>query len=241
MKKCDLVNGAYSKLRISGITVNPSPEDVQIALSRLEDMMSEWQDARNVCLDYDFDYDLMADPNAEAGIPRFASEAVKSCLAVRLIPDFNKQVPPQLERQAAASFSAISGKVHQLRETAYPRRQPRGNGNTTGVGLYQRYYFPDDRAPANCKTEHMVAEGVRDFNIEFSSILKDETISSYTKAVESGLTLLSESTNADGQSIDVRVKADRAGSYYIDFKVTASDGQIYPRTVYFSVAERKQI
>ena len=52
--KIELLDRAYSKLRISGITVNPTPGDVEIALDEMECMLAEW-DLVNVCLGYQFE------------------------------------------------------------------------------------------------------------------------------------------------------------------------------------------
>ncbi len=39
--KVDILNDAYSKIRISGLTVTPTPPDLELSLNRLESMMSE--------------------------------------------------------------------------------------------------------------------------------------------------------------------------------------------------------
>ena len=51
--KADLINGAYSLMRISGITVDPSADDLALALERLEDMAEEFA-GRNIITDYNF-------------------------------------------------------------------------------------------------------------------------------------------------------------------------------------------
>jgi len=40
--KIKLIQSMYSQMRISGLTVNPTPEDIEVALYRLEDMMAEF-------------------------------------------------------------------------------------------------------------------------------------------------------------------------------------------------------
>jgi len=39
--KVDRLSAAYSKLRISGLTVDPNPSDLELALNELENMMAE--------------------------------------------------------------------------------------------------------------------------------------------------------------------------------------------------------
>jgi hypothetical protein len=65
--KVDLISGAYSKLRISGLTVQPTPEDLELALTRLENTMAEIEGARNICLGYNFED--QPDPNSVSNIP----------------------------------------------------------------------------------------------------------------------------------------------------------------------------
>ena len=40
--KNDIILGAYDEMMISGLTVAPDPESMQLALNRLEDMMSDF-------------------------------------------------------------------------------------------------------------------------------------------------------------------------------------------------------
>ena len=51
MTKSDLVMGAYDEMRISGLTVKPSSEDIVLAIKRLDNMMADWQN-KGLCLEY---------------------------------------------------------------------------------------------------------------------------------------------------------------------------------------------
>ncbi len=102
-KKIDILKGAYSQIRISGLTVQPSPEDAEVALSRLEDMMQELELTRNMCLGYRFE--AVPDLDTETGVSPGLDHFMKTNLGVRLVPDFNKQIPPTLVFQASQSMS----------------------------------------------------------------------------------------------------------------------------------------
>ena len=52
--KIELINQAYSLIRISGITLDPSGEDISLALDRLETMAAEFY-GRNIKTDYNFE------------------------------------------------------------------------------------------------------------------------------------------------------------------------------------------
>ena len=105
--KVEIIIDAYSQLRISGITVQPTPEDLEVALMRLENMMAEWQ--TRVCVGYNFEDN--PDPNTEINVKRAFWHCLATNLAVRLIPDFNKAVPQVLMMQASSSYSAMSGSI----------------------------------------------------------------------------------------------------------------------------------
>lgn len=134
IKKIDIINGAYSQLRVSGLTVQATPEDVQLALDRLEDMASEWR-SRNVDVGYYFEDE--PDPDSIFGADRAYKQAFETNLAISLIPDFNKTVPQALAAKASATYSAMSSAVAQVCEVPYPSRMPRGSGN---FNRWNRFY-----------------------------------------------------------------------------------------------------
>ena len=136
-KKIDVINGAYSQLRISGLTVQATPEDVMVALDRLEDMASEWA-SRNVNVGYYFEDE--PDPDSIFGVERAYKQAFETNLAINLIPDFNKTVPQALAARASATYSTMSSSVAHVCEVPYPSRMPRGSGNTFRYNRWRRFY-----------------------------------------------------------------------------------------------------
>ena len=75
--KVDLVNRAYDWLRISGLTSNPLPEEVAIALDIQENMMYEFQ-SRNICSSWVFEE--CPDPNTDS--------IMKPCSDIKLFTRF---------------------------------------------------------------------------------------------------------------------------------------------------------
>ncbi len=192
--KVNLINDAYSKLRISGLTVLPSPEDLELALTRLENMMSEF-DTGGVQLGYNFEDD--PDPNSVTNIPTFAYDGISSSLAIRLIPDFNKQPSIQLLSSAESSMSVISGVVakNRLRQVQYPARMPVGSGNYL-INRWARFYYPAAIPPV--ESIQMLVGEINTYIESFQSYLKTgEDISSFTVEVSEGLTLLSSAQVGD--------------------------------------------
>ena len=78
-KKIDIINSAYTKLRISGITVSPSAENIEKALIRLEEMMALFEPT--LCVNYRFE--TTPNPNTETGADRVHDAMMSSNLAVQ--------------------------------------------------------------------------------------------------------------------------------------------------------------
>jgi hypothetical protein len=190
--KVNRINEAYSKLRISGLTVLPSAEDLELALTRLENMMSELSGTRNICLNYNFED--CPDPNSVTNIPNWSKDGISSLLATRLIPDFNKMVPAQLMAQAASSISSISGRVmrDKLRQVQYPDRMPVGSGNYR-YPRWARFYRQEVLPPNNCSTNPIKVGETKNYTISFSQEMeKGESIIDFYTDVSDGLTIDNE-------------------------------------------------
>lgn len=189
--KIDIISEAYAEMRVSGLTVIPSPEDLEWALVKLESMCSEWQGSRNICVGYAFE-DL-PDPNTDSGISLQFRQAFATNLAVRLLASFGKVADQTLARQAMQSFSVMSSALAITREVNYPNRQPRGSGNTLRYSRWWRFYRSTPRAPASCETMQITRGEIADYSVSFNSYLEEgETISSYTIDASDGLTVISD-------------------------------------------------
>ena len=148
--KGDLVNGAYSQMRISGLTVNPSPEDNVLALRRLENMASEFY-GRNICTGYNFEDSPDAD--SSSGLDKKFWYSFECLLAVRLLSDFGKgtqqKVDPMLLKSASGGLSFLYSATASPREVQYPSRQAIGAGNSLRYHRYRRFYTPTVEAPTS--------------------------------------------------------------------------------------------
>ena len=65
--KSDIINKAYDDLRISGLTTNATPDEIQTALIELESMAGEFR-VRN--MDANYNFEDIPDPSANSNIPR---------------------------------------------------------------------------------------------------------------------------------------------------------------------------
>lgn len=238
--KADIIIGAYSKMRISGLTVSATPEDTSLALERLEDMAAEF-DGRNIITAYNFEDD--PDTGSTHNLERKYVDAYKSNLAVRLFPDFGKgmQPDPVLMSQAQQGFSFLSAATAPRRQTQYPSRMPRGSGSTR-LNRWNRFFQPVDEAPLSSASVKMVIGDVEDFTEHFDSWLKDvEDVASYTIEAGSGLTLVSDSLETP--DVFYRIQADSAATGAICVKVVATTdtGRVTTRVINFDVKESAEV
>lgn len=238
--KVDIILGAYSQLRISGITRDPSPEDLETALCRLENMAAEW-DSRTISVGYNFEDE--PDPNSNAGIIRGFRHAFETNLAARLIPDFNKQVPGYLLGQANQSLSNLSSRAaaDRLRGVQYPSRQPTGSGNES-AWRWSRFFHKHEQAPQSSSTLSLYIGDVMDLREHFGSLLRDtEDLSSYTVTAESGVRVVSDSLS----SPDVVYRVEAEGSSgstsavsEVTVVATTDTGRVFTKKRYFEVIPR---
>jgi hypothetical protein len=239
--KADLINGAYSLMRISGLTVSPSASDLTLALKRLENMAHEFL-GRNIDVNYNFENSPTT--GALHNIDRKYWFAFETNLAARLLPDFGKEPSPALIMQQQASFSFLSSSTAPVRETTYPTRMPRGMANSRRSLAWSRYYTPESQAPLEGATNEMYVGDTNTFVESFAAYLgSGETISSFTISAETGLTidtsanatpLITYTITADGLTnntpvdllrvkIVVTTSADRVETRIINFKLLDSN------------------
>lgn len=236
--KATTINSAYSQMRISGLTVIPTPEDQELALFRLESMMAEFE-LRNICLHYNFEE--TPDPATDTGVVHGASHMMQTNLAIRLIADFNKVVPATLNQQAMQSLSTVSGWVAltNLRQVQAPRRMARGSGNTLRFNRWTRFERPTILPPNDCENNKMFADDIQDYVESFHAYLIGETIASFTIKATNGLTLQSSSSNDETVSYRIlAVDSATSGTFQqVTIIVTTSAGRIESRLIDFEIKQ----
>lgn len=234
--KIDHVNGAYSQLRISGLTVNPSPENIATGLDRLESMMADLEFNRGICIGYN--YEENPDPSTVSGVERQDKQMVDTNLAMRLVPDFNKVIPLTLQLQAKQSFSAVSGRVakEKLRQVQAPSRMPVGSGHRYRE-RYQRYYNPEQLPPNDCTTNIMVIGEIDNYHEDYTAYLDGETIASFTIVGTTGASIKSSSNTDTMVNYQVEaVNPAQAGTFNkVVITVTTSSGRINVREINFEI------
>ena len=240
--KVDRISAAYSKLRISGLTVDPNPSDLELALNELENMMSELA-SRGIEVGYNFE--LNPDPNSDLGVPQQFWNMINCNLAVRLIADFNKTVPDSLMMQAAQSMSNASARcaADRIRNVQYPSRQPVGSGNR----IYARWarFYGNDQLPPNAPSTLQIMQGeINDFTESFESYLRiDEAIASYSVVCDTGLVVVSSENDSPLITYRLSAPVNLAAGIWQQVKITATTdlGRVDVRVINFQVTPYVQV
>lgn len=245
-KKIDIINKAYSNMRISGLTRPASPEDLVVALDRLEDLAAEWEGS-NICIGYNFEAE--PDANASSNVhPKYILALSKS-LAVTLIPDFNKVVPQTLINEAdglrarASAFSA----AENLRMVQPSRRMPRGEVETLKFNRWQRFQRAEAKPPADCETNVMLIGEINDYFEDFNAYLRNsEEIQSFNIVADTGIDIESSELNAIiNTRVNYQIKAvsnsQEGGWKQVKITIQTTEGREEIRLVDFLVKSAKTV
>ena len=224
-------------MRISGITVIPTPKEIERAANRLENMMSEFLGAG---LNIEYNFEVTPDPNSPTNVQRAFWHMISTNLAIRLIPDFNKQVPQTLVFQASQSYSVASSIVaaQNIREVPYPNRQPRGVANELRTNNWERFYRSLAVPPTDSENEKITAGDVNDYQESFDAYLNTgETITLFVISSDNGLDILSSSN--DDPLISYRIKGVNSSTatafQQVQIVITTSTGRIETRLITFEL------
>lgn len=230
--KIEIVNRAYQALRISGLTVQAIPEENDMALSMLEDMMWEFESV-NICTDYYFSGDKI-DPNSPSGLQPYTHNAASMNLANRIANFFGKETPSGILKQAVGSLANWSSRTAKVNPINPSARQPRGSGSTLRFSNWQRYYGNMSDAPISCDTFTLKVDATDFFTVDFSPYLLDgATIVSFETLVSSGIDMLQ--IVQDGPIFTLECKGLFTGYSIIELKVTTSTGRVNPQAINFNI------
>lgn len=240
MLKIDIINEAYKEIRISGLTRQPSPKELEYALIKLDSMASEWQDVRNICVNYNIEND--PDPNSEAGIKEGYRQTFATNLAMRVISAFGKVASPYLMGQASQSFSGLSTATAIVRETQYPERQPIGSGNSMRYSRWHRFYQKNPLAPIDCETQQITQGEISNYQLNLIDYLDDgETVDSYSFETSSKISVTEDDFSGLIWSYQAQAASNAGRLQRILFTVVTDLGRKQTFTINFNVTELPNI
>ncbi len=233
--KIDIVLAAYEELRISGLTSEPNPKEVESAIRRLDNMMLGWKN-KNLCLSYIRSESYSdIDPNQDSGINDTDMFAIVANLAKNLCAMFGKICHQQTMIDAKEGYDNLFSAVVPERES--DPYMPLGSGRPFGNTFAWRYkYQGDDKnAPDNCATFDLKVGQTDIFSVDFTRyLLNDNTIDSYVIDDGEGVSI-SDDQESDGV-ITFKAEGLTAGFSPIKITITSTpSGRVDPETINFNV------
>lgn len=127
--KRELVNQAYSELALQGYEFDITPEEVTLAIKRMDSMVATWGKL-NIRLGYALPGSPGdSDPDQDSGIPDTAAEAVYLNLAIRLAAGQGKNLNPATMMTAREAYQTLLFDAAQPIEQQFRPNLPRGAGN----------------------------------------------------------------------------------------------------------------
>lgn len=124
----DFVDGALTEIGYANYAFDVGAEQLEAVKRRLDSMMAEWN-ARGLRLGYPLPSSpAESDLADETGVPDSAYEAIITNLAVRIAPQFGKQVMAETKRAAKGAYNTLLSLAAMPEEMQLPR-MPSGAGN----------------------------------------------------------------------------------------------------------------
>lgn len=231
--KGSIVDGAYSRLRISGLTDSATPAEVSLALDVLEDMMASFE-AVNIVLGYRFSGS--PDTAEESGIDYTQIGPVKNLLACELAVHFGKELTQTLALMQSAAMGSLYAFTAKTRQVQPSRRMPRGSGNMR-LNSFNNFMQPAAQPPISYQTNNITIGGIDDFTESFVIWLSGETIASYAITSTIGLQVSNDSEIDGVISYRVECLESAANLETVSFVVTTDTGRVNNVMVSFNCTE----
>lgn len=216
--KGDLVQGTYSLMRISGLTVNPTPEDTTLALSVADDYA---QELKGIGLDVSWQIPESygnSDPSDTSGLTVEMAGPFKKLLMRELVLAFGRETTQTLELIASKGMRALENIVVCVPDAQNPTTLPYGSGNEWG---YQdRKFFSEP--VVNNDAYYGFSGDVYNYSQDFSQWLVDADLVSVEWEVgNSGMTIANETFTETVASAELTF--NMAGGYTVCITATKTD------------------
>jgi hypothetical protein len=241
MLKQEAINQAYGQIRISGLTTDVVPEESDIALFELDQVMTAWR-AMGRNINYNFplpttdDTQIQSNPEDVLGVYDWAEQGVIATLAANLVEYYGKEIPAGVSRKQRFGVNVIKQQTVKLDQQQYPHRMPIGSGNRfRQTGIIARYYWPSYKGRADA-TEIIVGQNL-DMTSDFTGDLQagDDLVSYTIEANGRGITLQSDSRTVN--VINYRVLANKDCEGKVSIVGTTLAGLVIPKAYCFDTVE----
>lgn len=145
--KRELVNQAYGELALQGYEFDITPEEVVLAIKRMDSMVAMWG-KYGIRIGYALPTSPGdSDPDQDSGIPDTAAEAVYLNLAIRLAGGQGKTLSPSTMMTARQAYDTLLFDAAQPIEQQFRPNLPRGAGNKPWRVIDNPFLPTVDNAP----------------------------------------------------------------------------------------------
>lgn len=126
--KRQFVEEAFAELGMANYTFDLQPQQLDTALRRLDAMMATWN-AKGIRLGYPLPSSPQdSDLDTETQVPDSANEAIVANLAIRIAPQYGKQVQIDTRTTAKLGYDTLLARATFPLEQQFPRTLPLGAG-----------------------------------------------------------------------------------------------------------------
>ena len=133
-----IVNSAAEKIGVKTAEIPLEADDYRVIFEEMNDMLSEWADSNITPTFSD-----VTNSTDTVDVPRDAIGAVKSMLAVRVAPIFQKTISPGLATSASMAYNRLLASSVYIGPVAYPDTMPMGSGNECWE--HDDRFFPENK------------------------------------------------------------------------------------------------
>lgn len=216
--KGSIVNGALSLMRISGITRQPTPTDVQDGLQVLDDYIEQLREDGLAINWQSPDIYGNSDPSDVSGITAGMAGALKKLMVVELCGYYGKEVPASVAMTAHAGMRTLEQILVQVPVAVNPPTLPFGSGNEWG---YRDRKFYDEPAD-NVDALYVFNGDILNYSHDFSEWLIDEALASVVWSSEdTGVSIASQSD--DGTVASAELTFNKPGGFVVVITATKTN------------------
>lgn len=133
------IERAFSKAGIKPAEEPLTNSEIEDALDCLNDLLSNW-DGTGILKGTD----PVMNPSDELAVPRYASWAIKSNLALMIAGEYGIQISQALAFDAVNSMNSLLSISLDKSPLPYPSTLPRGSGSDWGFG-WRRNFYPEEK------------------------------------------------------------------------------------------------
>lgn len=233
-KKIDVVNGMYKLIRISGLTSEAIPEEIETGLQVADDLAGEIQSTLNLGWIQPLEYGT-SDPDDFSGLDVQTIGPFKKLLALEIVDYFGKVAPITLQQNAANGMRSLEQLLVNVRPLQNPGTLPIGSGNEWDYRTDKFYPEPISDDGAIYKNTSDVFQLPIDWTAWLAGLFD---LTSVTYEVDSGIILTDEAI-VDEISV-VTVSFSKVGQFTLCARATNSNGDVTTEKLIYNVLDCHQ-